>query len=50
MKRDKLGVTEPIPPTVTSMGRFFLFREVRPRGDVPSDLGFSEGKGLIKDK
>jgi hypothetical protein len=21
------------------MGRFFLFREVRPRGDVPSDPG-----------
>jgi hypothetical protein len=21
------------------MGRFFLFREVRPRGDVPGNLG-----------
>jgi hypothetical protein len=26
------------------MGRFFLFREVRPRGDVPGDLGFEEAK------
>jgi hypothetical protein len=39
-KRDQTGVTEPIPPTITSMGRFFLFKEVRPRGDVPGDLGF----------
>jgi hypothetical protein len=26
------------------MGWFFLFREVRPRGDVFGDLGFREGK------
>jgi hypothetical protein len=24
------------------MGRFFLFREVRPRGDVPMTCGFEE--------
>jgi hypothetical protein len=24
------------------MGRFFLFREVRPRGDIPDDQGFEE--------
>jgi hypothetical protein len=40
MRRDQTGVTEPIPPTVTSMERFFMFREVKPRGDVPGDLGF----------
>jgi hypothetical protein len=40
MKGYQTGVTEPIPPTVTSMGRLFLFREVRPRGDVPGELGF----------
>jgi hypothetical protein len=28
------------------MGRFFLFREVRPRGDVPYNLEFWRGKGL----
>ena len=42
----KLAYLEPIPPNVTSMGWFFLFREVRSRGDVPSDLGFLEGKVL----
>jgi hypothetical protein len=26
------------------MGWFFLFREVRPMGDVPGDLGFEEAK------
>jgi hypothetical protein len=26
------------------MGWFFLFREVRPRGDVPGDLGFEKAK------
>jgi hypothetical protein len=36
----KLAKQEPIPPNVTIMGRFFLFREVRPRGDVPGDLWF----------
>jgi hypothetical protein len=25
---------------ITTMGWFFLFRVVRPRGDVPGDLGF----------
>jgi hypothetical protein len=40
MKRGQTGVTEPIPPTVTSMGRFFLFMKVWPGGDVPGDLGF----------
>jgi hypothetical protein len=40
MKRGQTGVTEPIPPTITSMGRFFLFREVNPRGDVPGNLFF----------
>jgi hypothetical protein len=40
MKRDQTGVIELIPPTVTSMGKFFLFREVKPRGDIPGDLGF----------
>jgi hypothetical protein len=48
MKRGQTGVTQPIPPTVTSMGRLFLFREVRPRADVPSDLGFREAKGLAR--
>jgi hypothetical protein len=50
MNRGQTGVTEPIPPTVTLMGRFFLFREVRPMGDVPDDLGFREDKGLRKAK
>jgi hypothetical protein len=40
MKRGQTGVTEPIPPTITSVGMFFLFREVKSRGDVPGDLGF----------
>jgi hypothetical protein len=46
MKRGQTGVTEPLPPTVTTMGKFFLFRGVRPRGDVLGDLGFGEGKRL----
>jgi hypothetical protein len=40
MKRGQTGVTEPIPPTVTSMGGFFLFREAKPKGDVPGNLIF----------
>jgi hypothetical protein len=28
------------------MERFFLFREVRPRGDFPGDLGFLGGKRI----
>jgi hypothetical protein len=30
------------------MGRFFLFREVRPRGDVPDDLWFSGGIRIMR--
>jgi hypothetical protein len=26
------------------MGRLFLFREARPRGDIPGDLGFERAK------
>jgi hypothetical protein len=26
------------------MGRFFLFREARPRGDIPGDLGLASLK------
>jgi hypothetical protein len=40
MKGYQTGITEPIPPTVTSMGRLFLFREMKPRGEVLVDLGF----------
>jgi hypothetical protein len=46
MKRGQTGITEPIPPTVTSMGRFFLFREVRPRETSPVTWGFEKAKGL----
>jgi hypothetical protein len=48
MKRGQTGVTEPIPPTVTSMERFFLFREVRPKGDVPGNLVFEKARGFSK--
>jgi hypothetical protein len=34
------GVTGTYPTQCHHDGRFFLFREVRPRGDVPGDLGF----------
>jgi hypothetical protein len=44
MKRGQSGVTEPIPPTVTSMGRFFLFREVRPRETSPVTWGFEKAR------
>jgi hypothetical protein len=40
MKRGQNGITETIPPTVTLMGRFFIFREVRHKGGIPDDLGF----------
>jgi hypothetical protein len=48
MKRGQTGVIEPIPPTVTSMGRFFLFREVRPRGHVLGYLVFEKARGFSK--
>jgi hypothetical protein len=44
MKRDQIGVIEPIPPTVTSMGRFFLFRKVRPGETFPVTWGFEKAK------
>jgi hypothetical protein len=28
------------------MGRLFLFREARPRGDVPGDLGVLKGQRI----
>jgi hypothetical protein len=40
----KLAKQEPSPPNVTTMGRFFLFREVSPGGDVPGNLGFEEAE------
>jgi hypothetical protein len=40
MDEGQTGVTETIPPLSPQWNRLFLFREVRPRGDVPNDLGF----------
>jgi hypothetical protein len=40
MKGGQTDVIETNPTTVTSIGRLFLIRELRPKGDVPGDLGF----------
>ena len=46
MKRGQTGVTEPIPPTVTSMGSSFYLVWLIPREMSPVTWGFEKGKGL----